>query len=224
MNCSGKHAGMLATCVVNGWPLDVYLDPEHPLQVALAAAVADLAGEPIAATGVDGCGAPVFGVLADRRWPGRSGGWSTPTPGTPERQVADAMRAHPELVAGTGADDTVLMRGGAGAAGQGRRRGRGGGGRARASGRSRSRSTTARCGPRTPVLLSALRRLGVPAPRHGGAGPGRRRAGRGGARRVVTGLTLAVASVLLARASTRRYRRMHGRTQGPAPGHRWLHP
>src|SRR4029453_1546126 len=62
MNCSGKHAGMLATCVANGWSLGDYLDPKHPLQVALAAAVADMAGEPIAATGVDGCGAPVFAL------------------------------------------------------------------------------------------------------------------------------------------------------------------
>jgi L-asparaginase II len=50
MNCSGKHAGMLATCVANGWPLERLPRPKHPLQVALAAAVADLAGEPIAAT------------------------------------------------------------------------------------------------------------------------------------------------------------------------------
>jgi L-asparaginase II len=108
MNCSGKHAGMLATCVANDWPLETYLDPKHPLQVALADAVADLAGEPIAAVGVDGCGAPVFAFsltalarsfqrLVDAE------------PGTPERRVADEMRAHPELVAGTGADDTVLM-------------------------------------------------------------------------------------------------------------------
>jgi L-asparaginase II len=60
MNCSGKHAGMLATCVANGWPLETYLDPKHPLQVAIADTVADLTREPIAATGVDGCGAPVF--------------------------------------------------------------------------------------------------------------------------------------------------------------------
>src|SRR4051812_43412914 len=55
MNCSGKHAGMLATCVANDWPLETYLDTKHPLQVAIADAVADLAGEPIAAVGVDGC-------------------------------------------------------------------------------------------------------------------------------------------------------------------------
>src|SRR4029453_4242894 len=62
MNCSGKHAGMLATCVVNDWPLEDYFDPKHPLQVAIADTVAELAGEPIAATGVDGCGAPVLAL------------------------------------------------------------------------------------------------------------------------------------------------------------------
>ena len=36
MNCSGKHAAMLATCVVNGWDTATYLDPEHPLQQAIA--------------------------------------------------------------------------------------------------------------------------------------------------------------------------------------------
>jgi L-asparaginase II len=108
MNCSGKHAGMLATCVANGWPLESYLDPKHPLQVALAGTVADLTGEPIAAVGVDGCGAPLFAfsltalARAFRRLV------EAPA-GSHERRVADEMRAHPDLVAGTGADDTVLM-------------------------------------------------------------------------------------------------------------------
>jgi L-asparaginase II len=109
MNCSGKHAGMLATCVANGWPLESYLDPKHPLQVAIAETVSELAGEPIAAVGVDGCGAPVlaFSLTALARAFQRL---VEAGPGTPERRVADAMRAHPEMVAGTGADDTVLMR------------------------------------------------------------------------------------------------------------------
>jgi L-asparaginase II len=108
MNCSGKHAGMLATCVANDWPLESYRDPKHPLQVALAETVTDLVGEPIAAVGVDGCGAPVFGfsLTALARSFQRL---VAAAPGTPERLVADQMRAHPELVAGTGADDTVLM-------------------------------------------------------------------------------------------------------------------
>ena len=61
-NCSGKHAAMLATCVVNGWPIEDYLDPEHPLQRAISETVADLAGEPVAAIGVDGCGAPAHAL------------------------------------------------------------------------------------------------------------------------------------------------------------------
>ena len=32
MNCSGKHAAMLAACKLNGWDLGTYLDPAHPLQ------------------------------------------------------------------------------------------------------------------------------------------------------------------------------------------------
>ncbi|HEU4676170.1 MAG TPA: asparaginase, partial [Motilibacteraceae bacterium] len=39
MNCSGKHAAMLATCVVNGWPLETYREPDHPLQVAIRTTV-----------------------------------------------------------------------------------------------------------------------------------------------------------------------------------------
>ena len=61
-NCSGKHAAMLATCAVNGWSTDDYLDPGHPLQKAVAGTLADLAGEPVAGTGVDGCGAPVLAI------------------------------------------------------------------------------------------------------------------------------------------------------------------
>jgi L-asparaginase II len=110
MNCSGKHSGMLATCVANDWPLESYREAEHPLQALIAGAVAELTGEPIAATGVDGCGTPVFAfsltglARALQRL-------VEAAPGTHERRVADAMRAAPELVAGSGADDTLLMAG-----------------------------------------------------------------------------------------------------------------
>ena len=60
MNCSGKHAAMLATCAANGWPTETYLDPEHPVQQAIAATFAELTGEPVAVTAVDGCGAPLL--------------------------------------------------------------------------------------------------------------------------------------------------------------------
>jgi L-asparaginase II len=162
MNCSGKHAGMLVTCVRNGWPVDSYLDPKHPLQVALADAVAELAGEPVAATGVDGCGAPVFALsltalarafqrLVDA------------APGTPERRVADEIRAHPALVAGTGADDTVLMSAVPGLLAKG-----GAEGVVAVAvpdaGAIAIKIEDGAMRARTPVLLSALRRLGVAVP------------------------------------------------------------
>lgn len=110
MNCSGKHSGMLATCAGQGWELESYREAGHPLQVAIAAAVTELTGEPIAATGVDGCGAPVFAFSLT----GLARSFQRlvdAAPGTDERRIADAMRARPELVAGTGADDTLLMGG-----------------------------------------------------------------------------------------------------------------
>lgn len=61
-NCSGKHAAMLYTCELNGWSLDDYLDPGHPLQQAIAEIVEDLTGQRIAQVTVDGCGAPLFSV------------------------------------------------------------------------------------------------------------------------------------------------------------------
>ena len=60
MNCSGKHAAMLATCVANGWDTATYLDAGHPLQVAIAEAFADLTGEKVEVVAVDGCGAPLL--------------------------------------------------------------------------------------------------------------------------------------------------------------------
>ena len=108
MNCSGKHAGMLATCVVRGWCTDNYRDVDHPLQQAIASTIARMCGEPVAAIGVDGCGAPVMAVTLI----GLATAFATAVrapEGSPERRVADAMRAHPELVGGTGRDVTGLM-------------------------------------------------------------------------------------------------------------------
>jgi L-asparaginase II len=162
MNCSGKHAGMLATCVANGWPLDTYRDAGHPLQVAAADTVAGLAGEPIAATGVDGCGAPVFGFSLTALAAAFQRLVEAPD-GTPERRVADEMRAHPELVSGTDGDDTVLMGAVPGLLAKGGAEGvvavavPGAGAVAIKIEDGAMRA-------RTPVLLSALRRLGVTAP------------------------------------------------------------
>ncbi|MGA5817726.1 asparaginase [Kitasatospora sp. NPDC094028] len=108
-NCSGKHAAMLYLCTLNGWPLEDYLDPAHPLQRMIADVVEELTGQRTANVTVDGCGTPLFAVslhglarAAARIAAGQSG--------TPERRVADALRGHPEMASGAGRDVAQLMR------------------------------------------------------------------------------------------------------------------
>ncbi|GAA3002950.1 asparaginase [Streptomyces fulvorobeus] len=109
MNCSGKHTAMLAVCVRNGWDTASYLDPAHPLQRLVHQVVEEAAGEPVASVGTDGCGAPLMAIgLVGLARAFRS--FVLAAPGTAERRVADAMRAHPEYVAGTRRPDTWLMR------------------------------------------------------------------------------------------------------------------
>lgn len=108
MECSGKHAAMLAICVQSGQSTADYATPAHPLQRILRDTVAELAGEPITTTGVDGCGAPLF-ALSLTGLARTFARLTTAEPGTPERRVADAMRAHPRMVAGTDREDTKLM-------------------------------------------------------------------------------------------------------------------
>ena len=108
MNCSGKHAAMLATCVAAGWPVATYTDPGHPLQVEIRREIERLAGEPAAAVGVDGCGAPLFALsLAGLARAFRS--MTLSDPGSPERKVADVMRAHPEWTSGRARPERALM-------------------------------------------------------------------------------------------------------------------
>jgi L-asparaginase II len=108
MNCSGKHAAMLVTCIANDWPIETYLDPEHPLQRHIRKTVEELAREPVAAIGVDGCGAPLFALTL--------GGVARAfralvlaEPGSAERKLADAMRKFPEWTSGTHRDENRLM-------------------------------------------------------------------------------------------------------------------
>lgn len=109
MNCSGKHAAMLLACAVNGWSIDDYLDPSHPLQKHVLATVAEMTDTPVSHTAVDGCGAPLFGTtvrglaIAFRKL-------VTASPDEAAGRVASAMRAHPFYVGGTGQANTELMR------------------------------------------------------------------------------------------------------------------
>lgn len=113
-NCSGKHSGMLATCVANGWPLDSYLDPGHPLQQAIDAVLPSLTNEPLGHVGIDGCGAPahVMSLLGLARAfrniaTGAAGDESASVAAA---AVAAAMSGYPEMVGGAARDVTRFMR------------------------------------------------------------------------------------------------------------------
>jgi L-asparaginase II len=101
-NCSGKHAAMLATCRVNGWPIEGYLDAEHPLQVAITTGMAAL-GATVHHVGVDGCGAPTH-ALSLRDLAAAFGRLAAPG-----SSVARAMTSHPALVGGPQRDVTRWM-------------------------------------------------------------------------------------------------------------------
>jgi L-asparaginase II len=113
MNCSGKHAAMLATCVANDWDTTNYLAADHPLQVGIRTAFEELTGEPVVAVAVDGCGAPLLSTslvglaTAFRRLAlGLDG---TDRPDAACVRVAEAIRRHPEFVSGTRRDELALL-------------------------------------------------------------------------------------------------------------------
>jgi L-asparaginase II len=162
MNCSGKHAAMLATCVVNGWPTDSYPDPDHPLQRALLGTVERLAGEQVVATGVDGCGAPLFALTLA----GLARAFvaiATASPGTPEHRVAEAIRANPAWLGGTRRDVTALIAGVPGLIAKDGAEG------VYAAALPDGRAVTFKVDDgaqraRPPIMVAALRALGVDAP------------------------------------------------------------
>lgn len=122
-NCSGKHAAMAATCVINGWPVKGYLNPSHPLQQHVAATLTELTEEEPFARSADGCGTPLFALTlrgmarAFGRIAAAAGNAAGSTsddagsaPAAAEAAVGLAMRQHPDMVAGEGRDVTDLMR------------------------------------------------------------------------------------------------------------------
>ena len=110
MNCSGKHSGMLATCVHNGWDLESYLHVDHPLQKRITEMVPQLAGEEASFIGVDGCGAPAHALsLLGLARAFRSVALAPSS--SAAGQVATAIRQHPEMLGGPTRDITLLIQG-----------------------------------------------------------------------------------------------------------------
>ena len=105
--CSGKHAGMLATCVANGWDTKTYLDPEHPLQIAIRQEIQTLIGGAVLSTTIDGCGAPLFVITTHNFAIGTHTMRVSQDP--VYQEVVAACLAHPDMVAGKGRLTTTLM-------------------------------------------------------------------------------------------------------------------
>ena len=107
-NCSGKHAGMLATCVTKGWDIRNYLDIDHPLQIAIAKEITELTGQKINRVSTDGCGAPLFSMstrsiaVAARNMRINHDPIFT--------KLINACLKHPEMILAEGAFDTRIMR------------------------------------------------------------------------------------------------------------------
>ncbi len=102
-NCSGKHAGFLATCVVNGWDTKTYLQPEHPLQKTIVEVIEEFSEEKIPHSTFDGCGAPLHAMSLQGL--ARAVGKFAAT----EVEIRDAMLANPWVVDDRGASDTLVM-------------------------------------------------------------------------------------------------------------------
>ncbi|MEL4358591.1 MULTISPECIES: asparaginase [unclassified Luteococcus] len=107
MNCSGKHAAMLRTCLRAGWPTQDYLAATHPLQQEVARVITELAGQASNPT-VDGCGAPLFSMSL--RGLAHAFGQFAGADEGELKTIADAYRNHPEWVSGTRREEVTLHR------------------------------------------------------------------------------------------------------------------
>ncbi len=113
-NCSGKHAGMLATCLALGAAADDYLEMDHPVQRLIATNLELLSGVSRAAwhIGRDGCGAPT--VAMPLRAMARAFARLIAPTGLPDdlvdatMRITAAMAAAPEMVSSVGSFNTEL--------------------------------------------------------------------------------------------------------------------
>jgi L-asparaginase II len=109
-NCSGKHALALARCVMEGWPVEGYLDAHHPVQQAMHDAILEATGAAgrEVAEAVDGCGMRTYALELE----GLAAAFARLASnglGPGGERVARAMAEHPALVAFPGAVDAELM-------------------------------------------------------------------------------------------------------------------
>jgi L-asparaginase II len=108
-NCSGKHAGMLALARHLGADLEGYVEPDHPVQIAVADCLTRYTGVDVAKAprGIDGCSVPTWALPMDKI--ALAFAKLCDPSNTAAQWIIRAARAHPFLIAGTGRFDTKIM-------------------------------------------------------------------------------------------------------------------
>jgi L-asparaginase II len=114
-NCSGKHAGMLATAVHLGETTADYWRPDHPVQLRVRTILEEFAGCSLGSEvrGIDGCSAPNWAIPLAALARAFACFVTGEGAGTRHREAAQrivtACWAKPKLVAGPGRLDTRVM-------------------------------------------------------------------------------------------------------------------
>ena len=114
-NCSGKHSGFLCTACHMGEPVAGYVEIDHPVQVRVRQAIAELCDVDGAQMpwGIDGCAAPNFALplknlaLGFARLADPSGLASNRAAAA--HRLVKAVRENPLYESGTGRSDVALI-------------------------------------------------------------------------------------------------------------------
>lgn len=107
-NCVGKHIMMLGLCKMNGWDLESYDSPDHPLQKEIKRKIYELCGikkdYPVTK---DGCGVPIHSMPLENMVKGFIKLFCNPK----YDKIAKAFREYPYVIGGEDRTDTKIIAG-----------------------------------------------------------------------------------------------------------------
>lgn len=105
-NCSGKHIMMLALCKKNGWDIENYDNPEHPLQIAIKNKINELCNvKKDYPQTKDGCGVPIMSMPLENMLHGYLNLFCSPK----YEKIKNAFLNHPYVIGGENRTDTKIM-------------------------------------------------------------------------------------------------------------------
>ncbi len=115
-NCSGKHAGFLATALHMGEPTQGYIGPDHPVQRRVLGILEEMGGVDLsdAPRGRDGCGIPVIAMPLEAMARGfarmAAPAGLPPQRAAAARRITAAIEAQPMMIAGRRRFDTIVIK------------------------------------------------------------------------------------------------------------------